>query len=124
MHLVKFKDMRLQVIGALEALSDVEHQRHRWGKVEEGVRFYDDLTLNIHILYDDCQVLPDPSSAIGDILFEAEVAPLLGLDEHLASLLDDLGDEPDGAYTADPRWPAVVEASGVALRAMQRSERA
>jgi hypothetical protein len=44
-----------------QALVDPQHQRLRWGRVEEGVRYYDDLDINVHILYDDCQVLPSPN---------------------------------------------------------------
>ena len=47
---IRFPDMRLQVVAALRSLSDVQHQRARWGRVEEGVNYYDDLSLNVHIL--------------------------------------------------------------------------
>ncbi|WP_186812713.1 hypothetical protein [Cellulomonas composti] len=37
---------------AIEALSDSRRQE-RWGRVEPGVNWFEDLTLDIHTLYDD-----------------------------------------------------------------------
>jgi len=67
---VKFPDMRLEVIAAVRSLSDPQHQQARWGQVEEGVNYYDDLTLDVHTLYDDCMVLPLPQTAVPDVLHE------------------------------------------------------
>lgn len=112
--------MRLQVIAALRSLSDVGHQRARWGLVEEGVDYYDDLTLNVHILYDDCTVLPDPAAAVPDVLHEEEVPFFSALEVTLGALLQDLQDAPDSVYMSSPRWPSVVAAAGNALAVMQR----
>jgi hypothetical protein len=117
---VQFPEMRLEVIAALHALADVEHQKS-WGQVEQGVSYYDDLTLNVHILYDDCQVLPDPSRAIGSVLLVGEVAALRAVHDALNPLLDDLGEKPDAEYLADKRWLAVTAAAGDALRTMESS---
>ena len=73
---VTFPDMRLQVVAALRSLSDVPHQQARWARVEEGVDYYDDLTLNVHILYDDCAVLPEPGRSVGTIIYPQEVPAL------------------------------------------------
>lgn len=121
MTTVQFPDMRLEVIAALRALADPQRQQS-WGKVEEGVSSYDDLTLNVHILYDDCQVLPDPSAAVGSVLEASEVDALRAVHEVLNPLLDELGDKPDSEYVGDPRWRSVVAAAGEALRSMAASE--
>ncbi|MBM7517878.1 SCO4402 family protein [Nocardioides nitrophenolicus] len=121
---IVFPDMRLQVIAALRSLSDPQHQHSRWGKVEEGVNYYDDLTINVHVLYDDCMVLPQPQAVVPDVLHEEEVPAFLDLERALGILLRDLGDEPDEAYTSDPRWAAVVDAARAALVVMQRSDEA
>jgi hypothetical protein len=113
--------MRDEVISALRSLSDPVHQRSRWGRYEEGVNYYDDLSLNVHILYDDCQVLPDPSAAVGTVLMAGEVEPLLGVDRSLSPLLDELADRPDSDYLEDPRWPSVVAAARDALDAMRQA---
>ncbi|WP_162799152.1 hypothetical protein [Nocardioides sp. 616] len=120
--MVTFPDMRLEVISALRSLSDRHHQQTRWGKVEEGVNFYDDLTLNVHTLYDDCMVLPEPQAAVPDVIHDSEVPVFLELGSVLGPMLQDLGDAPDGAYMSDPRWASVVDAAGAALAAMQQAD--
>lgn len=111
--------MRLQVIAAVRSLSDPQHQKGRWGRVDEGVNYYDDLTLNVHTLYDDCMVLPEPSQAVPDILHQEEVPAFHDLGSALGPMLQDLGDRPDAAYLSDLRWPSVVQAAKVALGVMQ-----
>jgi hypothetical protein len=119
-HAVRFPDMRLQVIAALRSLSDPQHQQTRWGRVDEGVNYYDDLTMNVHTLYDDCLVLPDPQEAVPDVLHPEEIPIFLDLQRALGPMIQDLGDERDDAYMRDPRWPVVVDTAARALVAMQR----
>jgi len=119
---VGFPAMRDEVIAALGSLADPQHQQLRWGVNEPGVNYYDDLTLNIHVLYDDSQVLPNPSAALGAVLHDEEVDAFLALHTALEPLLDELGDRPDRDYIADPRWPSVIAAARAALEAMRNSE--
>ena len=114
--------MRLQVIAAVRSLSDPQYQKAWWGQVEEGVNQYDDLTINVHVLYDDCMVLPQPQSAVPDVLHDEEVPAFLALERSLGPMIQDLGDQADDAYTSDPRWPGVVDAARRALAIMQRSD--
>lgn len=92
---VQFPYMRDEVIGALRSLADAEHQRERWGVVEEGVNYYDDLTLTVNVLYDDTMVLPNPAGSVGAVIHAGEVEVLRKLGEELSPLLDAHGDEPD-----------------------------
>lgn len=119
---VEFPSMRAEVIDALRALSDPKHQRAKWGKYESGVPYYDDLDVNVHILYDDAQVLPDPESAVPGLLYDSEVLALQAVDAVLGQLIQDLGDRPDAEYLADPRWQVVVRAAGEALTVMETSD--
>jgi hypothetical protein len=119
---VRFPDMRREVIGAVQSLSDQQHQRARWGRYEEGVNFYEDLTLNLHILYDDCMVLPNPQDAVPDVLHEEEVPSFLVLEQALGPMIRDLGEQPDETYMTDGRWIEVVEAAGRALAVMRRCD--
>lgn len=119
---IKFPYMRAEVISALRSLADPGHQRSRWGVVEEGVNYYDDLDMNVHILYDDTQVLPDPESAVPSLLYDSEVSALLAVDAVLGQVIQQLGDQPDSEYLADSRWSAVVDAAGVALLVMQTND--
>lgn len=119
---IEFPYMRAEVIAALRSLADPGHQCSCWGVVEEGVNFYDDLDMNVHILYDDTQVLPDPESAVPSLLYDSEVSALLAVDAVLGQMLEQHGDQPDSAYLADSRWSAVVEAAGEALSVMQTND--
>jgi hypothetical protein len=118
---IKLPEMRLQVVAALESLSDPLRQE-RWGRVEEAVNYFDDLTLNVNILYDDCMVLPDPQSAVPDILHPEEVSALINLEHALGPMIRELGDRPDEAYTSDARWPSVMEAASQSLAVMKRCD--
>jgi hypothetical protein len=121
-RLITYPEMRLQVIEAVRALSDPHHQRTRWGRYEEGVNYYDDLALNVHILYDDCMVLPEPLGAVPGVLHEQEVPIFRELDKALGPMLDDLRGEPDGVYVNDPRWSLVVETAARALGIMEQCD--
>lgn len=122
MSSVEFPRMRQEVVAALHSLSDPEHQRCRWGVAQKGVSYYDDLTLNVHILYDDCMVLPDPLAAVPAILHAHEVPTFAELGAALGPMLDELGDRPDADYLADKRWPAVIRAARAALAVMRSSD--
>jgi hypothetical protein len=87
---VEFPELRDQVIASLQSLADPSHQK------VQGVSYFDDLTLNVHVLCDDCQVLPDPSRSVGAVLYEDEAQALRGLNAALGPRLDDLRDSPDG----------------------------
>src|SRR5215217_473947 len=117
---VEFTAMRREVLRALAALSDGDYQMLAWVSGQHrGIGAHDDLTQNVHILYDDCQVLPMPESRLGPILLPGdEVDRLRALDRILGRLIDDLGDAPDTAYLADPRWAEVISAAGRALASM------
>lgn len=116
---IEHREMRNEVIAALRSLSDPMHQQSRWGRVEEGVNYYDDLTLNVHVLYDDTQVLPSPERALSSLLHPSEVPALRALDRVLGQMLRELGDGPDDVYLADPAWPDVVAAARSALEVMR-----
>lgn len=119
---VTFPEMRSEVIASLCSLSDLLHQQAQWGRYEEGVSYYDDLTLNVSILYDDCQVLPSPETAVPDVLHDAEVPAFHALRDALGPMITDLGNRPDEDYLADPRWRGVIDAARNALFVMRASE--
>ena len=120
MSTVEYPAMRREVMRALAAFADRDYQRRVWEPRQfPDENFYDDLTQNVHVLYDDCQVLPDPLNRLGSVLVAGgEVDRLRMLDGVLGPLIDDLGDAPDSAYVRDPRWPAVISAATAALTAM------
>ncbi len=121
MSTVKYPDMRRQIMVALAALADPQHQRRVWVEhIYPHENYFDSFDLNVHTLYDDTTVLTDgPASGVGDVLVEGdEIERLAVLDRALGPLIADLGDAPDEQYITDPRWPAVIRAAGSALTAM------
>lgn len=120
---IEFPSMRDEVRGALERLSDRNHQQAVW--VEHRLpheNYYDELKLEIHILFDDIDVCEDPDRWVGAVLFPSEVEPFRPLGQALDTLLDDLGDAPDAAYLTDPRWDDVLRLAAAALAAMNSDE--
>ncbi|WP_116951274.1 SCO4402 family protein [Jiangella endophytica] len=119
---IQYPSMRAQIVSALESLSDPVHQSTRWGRVEEGVNYYDDFSMAVHILYDDTTVLPSPENSVPSLLHPEEVPALRALDEALDPMITDLSGSPDEVYLADPRWAGVVGAARTALLTMRSSD--
>lgn len=115
---VRYPEMRREVVNALTSLSDPGYQRRVWiGRDYPREGFFDDLTLTVNVLYD--MVLPDPDTRVGTVLISAhEVDSLRLLEGVLGPLIADLGDAPDSRYLRDPRWGGVVDAARSALAAM------
>lgn len=112
--------MRRAVIAALASLSDTDYQERVWlNRIYPHAGYYDDFAANVHVLYDDARVLPDPDSCLHSILLPGdEVGRLRNLDVVLGGMLDDKAGATDAAYMADPRWSAVNALSALALAAM------
>jgi hypothetical protein len=118
---VNFPEMRDEVRSALESLSDRDYQQRVW--IEHRLpqpSYYDELKLEIHILFDDIDVCVDPDRWVGDVLFPAEVEPLRHLGQALDALLADPDLVTDADYLADPRWAEVIRQAQVALAVMNR----
>lgn len=126
MNYVQFPEMRATVLEAAQALADREYQQRVWLECQyPHDNFYDDLDQQVHALYDDCAVLPDPGRALGTILIgNEEIAALASLDRALSPLIDDLGNAPDAVYLADPQWCAVLAAARDVVAAMVRADNA
>lgn len=116
MTAVRFPEMRREILSALDALADPAYQQRVW--IEKRMptpQYHDDLDLNVHILYDDTSVLPDPGTGLGAFLADAaEVEALREVGAALDPLISGLGDASDATYLADGRWPSVVAAAKVA----------
>lgn len=121
---IDLPEVRAEVLEALRALSNPEHQSAKWGTYDPGVAYCDDLDMNVHTLYDDSQVLANPELAVPSVLHQSEVPALRELDAVLGQMIRDLGDRPDADYLADRRWSAVIQTARAALAAMQASDEA
>jgi hypothetical protein len=118
---IRFVEARTEIIGAVRALADVDYQLRVWVRREyPHDNYYDDFTMNAHILLDDTTVLDDPFGAIGVYLRSAEEAEaLLPLKAALGGLFDRLGGElEDIHYIESPLWPCVVNAAKGGLAAL------
>jgi hypothetical protein len=115
---IDFPAMRSDVKDALSSLADPERQRTVWGTYDKSSGHFEDLTLNLNILY-DCHVLPDPQEAVGAAIFESELAAFELLRDAIVPLIASLGNAQDVDYIEDPRWPGVVEAAQFVLRQME-----
>jgi hypothetical protein len=117
---IRYPGVRTQVLSAVESLADREYQERVWIRHElPHPGYYDELDLSVHTLFDDAAVLPDPASAVGTVLHAQEVGPLAELGAVFGPLIDDLGDQPDAVYLADPRWDDVVRAAVKAYEVMR-----
>lgn len=116
---VRHPSMRAEVVLAVQSLADPAYQQRVWIRREYPQdNFFDDLTQNVNILFDDTGVLPDPSSAVGDILYPSEVASMTALGNVLDPLIDELGNADDAQYLDHPQWSQVVRSAHAAYTAL------
>ena len=124
MNDVEYPEMRLNVVLAIQALADLDYQWRVWVRREyPHSNFFDDFTLNIHILYDDTRLLELLDEArIGAFLRdEDEREALRPLRDALDTLFDRHGMKlTDEQYMTTPEWTAVVSAAQAALPVFTR----
>ena len=112
---VRHPSMRAEVVLAVQSLADLEYQRRVWIRRDYPQEtFFDDLTQNVNILFDDTEVLPAPSPAVGDTLYPSEVASMTALGNVLDPLIDELGNAHDAHSLHHPQWPHVVRSAQAA----------
>ncbi len=119
---IRYPDMRAEVIDAVASLADPDYQQKVWIRREyPQPGFYDDLTTNINILFDDVCVLPNPHTRVGIVLHPGEVDAMKKLGDVLDPLIDELGDAPDTQYLNHPQWPEVITRARQALHTLSPS---
>ena len=113
MNQVVHPEMRAQVISCLSSLSDIEYQQRVWVRREyPRENFYDDLWVNVGLLFDTSLVLEAPRDRVGDILVDdSEAVAMERLAGHLAPLIAKLGDADESDYLAQPAWQDVLAAA-------------
>lgn len=117
---VRYPYMRREAIRAVAALADRQYQERVWvNRLLPHPNYYDALDEEIHWLFDDLELLPDPGPADGDVLLPGdECAHLRNLGAAFDPMIDRLGDAPDDQYLADPEWPSIVDLAQLCLPAM------
>ena len=108
---VKYPEMRIELIGHLQALADPDYQKAAWinHQFPSGI-VYDEFNNAIHFLYDDTNLGENPEADIGDILKNKEESDVVTL---LVREIDVLFDRyglnlKDGEYISKPEWENVV----------------
>lgn len=120
---IRYPEMRNEVVLAVKALSDPDYQQRVWVRKEfPHENFYDDFSQKVHILFDDLTVMPEPHTAVGDVLYGNEVEPMQALSDVLDPLIDQLGDVSDADYLAHPRWAEVVRLASSAYRVLRAND--
>lgn len=120
---IRFRGMREWIVDALQVLADPDYQQRVWIRREyPHPGFFDNLDMNIHTLFDDAVVLPDPEPAIGALIYPDEVEVLRALGAVFEPLIDELGNVGDADYLAHPRWAEVVRRAADAYRVMHAND--
>ncbi len=116
---MKYPDMRNELLGHLEALSDLTYQGSCWvlNKCPEDIE-YDELDYTVHFLFDDTTLSTEADKWIGLILKNDEEAASV---QSLCSLLDNIFkqygyDKDDSEYIELAEWVDVVSAAKSSLK--------
>lgn len=115
---VKYPAMRNEILGALEALSDLEYQQTVWiNRQFPTPTYYDDFDMAIHTLYDDTGLGDDVRSEVGLTLRdEAEARLVQEVLVALEEVFSECGvDSEFEVVRASRNWPKVVSAAAAAL---------
>lgn len=124
--MVQFEQMRSSVLDCLETLADPAYQRRMWvDERHQHPNLIEDLDQNIHVLYDDTDVLEAPERTIGFVLRnQREADAMRALGKVLSPLYDSLpaGTE-DATVISMPEWQGVVAAAQAAVRVFRQSDR-
>lgn len=107
---VRFPEMRANLHGFSESLSDEAYQQRVWIERQPSP-IRDSFTDVVHFFYDDTTLAKNPDEWIGLILRDAaEVAAVKALTSAMDALFAELGTEqPDGVYVRASGWPQVVQ---------------
>lgn len=110
------KELRRTLLAFLLELLDERYQGRRG--LPPGKSFeIDDV---VHFFFDDTDLVANPSSYIGEVLFdENEVASIEKVTLALDEIVDELQGKETEAYLASELWPRVVEQAGAAYAELQ-----
>jgi hypothetical protein len=123
--MLKYPDMRQELLDALRQLADINLQRKLWVNrdydVDKFVYGFDEI---VGLLYDDLGVDKNPSQAIGVFLLNENEA---GLIQAVTQAIDrvrlDVGTEAaDEEYIRSRAWPEVMKAASLAIDGLTRND--
>ena len=117
---IRYPDMRNELRETVAALSNPQYQKDIWSKYDFfKPNTYDTFDIAIHFLFDDTNLMSDPHTAIGIILFDdMEANDCVQLADALNLLFTQDGlNLTDNEYIQSKYWPPVVE---IAMRLHSR----
>ena len=119
--MIKFPEMRKELIDSLTGLSDKQYQEDCWVKKQCPLGIEnDELDYAVHFLFDDTQLSESPESMIGFCLrnkLEAKAVNLVC--REISNIFDKYGyDKSDKEYIDYPEWQGVIESAKSALSAL------
>jgi len=121
---MRYQNMRNELIGYLKGLSDREYQKRCWvlKNCPNGVE-NDELDYVVHFLFDDTQLGTNPESLIGYILKDdVEVEAIKSICYELDSIFEKYGyDLSDDDYINLPEWTNVIKKAENALGAIKKN---
>jgi len=118
---LKYPGLRVELIGYLKELSDIQHQKERWFSPSSNEIV--GISGEIDFLIDSQSLNEDARGAVGLYLHEAEVEAITEFASAFSDVVDDLVDIYDSAGAiAHPRWPEVVRLAQVALALLLKSD--
>jgi len=111
MPLLKYPEMRMELLGYLRKLKDLKYQMKAWVNHDFPADVqYDHLDLAIHFIFDDTDLGSDARMAIGEILLDEQEAGLMRqLVDAINAVFEAYGtDMPNSFYMQVGEWTRVV----------------
>ena len=120
---LQFPDMRANLHGFSESLSDEAYQKRVWIERQPSAT-RDSFTDVVHFFYDDTTLAEHPDQWVGLILRNvSEVRAVKALVSAMDALFAKLGTkEPDEAYLRSADWPRVVMLAGNLVAQLEQSD--
>lgn len=116
--MIKYPKLRAELLGYLQALSDVDYQKNCWidRQCPSGIK-HDELDYAVHFLFDDTPLAKNPESSIGVILVDiTEVNLIKDVTKSIENVFNIYGNGlSDEEYINKPEWACVLRSASVAL---------
>lgn len=124
MNPIRFPDMRANLHGFSESLSDEAYQKRVWIEHQPSATC-DSFTDVVHFLHNDTTLAEYPDQWVGLILRNAsEVDAVKTLASAIDALFAKMGtEEPDEAYIRSADWPQVVTLARRLVAELERSDK-
>jgi hypothetical protein len=124
MNALEYPNMRQELLGYLQALSDKSYQLAIWVNGESGQNFsHDTFDESVHFLFDDTPLGDQPMLVIGSFLYNAEeVNSVVKVMTNIQSIFEKYGKRlSDAEYIELPEWKNVLSAAKSAVETIAKN---